>query len=63
MLTNIEIGCFVNLFNRSGYVLNFTTADFDAFTFQHRQSSCVHQDQVFQHVHARSNRPVDGDKN
>lgn len=35
MLSNIEIGCFVNLFNRGGYVLNFTTADFDAFTFQH----------------------------
>ncbi len=34
MLSNIEIGCFVNLFNRGGYVLNFTTADFDAFTFQ-----------------------------
>lgn len=35
MLSNIEIGCFVNLFNRGGYVLNFTTADFDAFTLQH----------------------------
>ena len=35
MLSNIEIGCFVNLFNRGGYVLNFSTADFDSFTFQH----------------------------
>ncbi len=149
MLSNVEIGCFVNLFNRGGYVLNFTTADFDAFTFQqvgiplcsryklpktksllafvedaeneevakllfalleyyeiyyqkeyetpdeaelgysaydaerarlyskcrefrdrelsdlfqHRQSSCVHKDEVFQRVHAGSNRPADGDEN
>ena len=35
MLNPIEIGCFVNLFNRGGYVLNFSTADFDAFTMQY----------------------------
>lgn len=35
MLSDIEIGCFVSLFNRGGYVLNFSTADFDAFTYQY----------------------------
>lgn len=34
MLSSIEKGCFVSLFNRGGYVLNFSTADFDAFTAQ-----------------------------
>lgn len=34
MLTNIEKGCFLALFVRSGYVLNFNTADFDVFTMQ-----------------------------
>lgn len=32
MLTNIEMGKFAKLFIDGGYVLNFTTADFDAFT-------------------------------
>lgn len=32
MLTKIEMGGFVKLFNRGGYVLNFTTSDFDTFT-------------------------------
>lgn len=34
MLNNIEKGCFLTLFNRGGYVLNFSTADFDVFTMQ-----------------------------
>lgn len=32
MLTKIEMGGFAKLFIRGGYVLNFTTADFDTFT-------------------------------
>lgn len=32
MMTNIEKGAFVKLFNRGGYILDFSTADFDAFT-------------------------------
>lgn len=32
MLTKIEMGGFAKLFVRGGYVLNFTTADFDTFT-------------------------------
>lgn len=32
LLTNVEKGAFVKLFNRGGYVLDFSTADFDAFT-------------------------------
>ncbi len=32
MMTNLEKGAFVKLFNRGGYVLDFSTADFDAFT-------------------------------
>lgn len=35
MLTPIEIGCFVHLFNRGGYVLDFSTPDFDSFTYRH----------------------------
>lgn len=31
-LTQIEIGAFMSLFNRDGYVLNFSTNDFDVFT-------------------------------
>ena len=31
-MTNIEKGALVKLFNRGGYVLDFSTADFDAFT-------------------------------
>lgn len=31
-LTQIEIGTFLKLFNRSGYVLDFSTNDFDVFT-------------------------------
>ena len=34
MLTAVEKGTFLSLFNRGGYVLNFTTFDFDAFTMQ-----------------------------
>ncbi|MBR3313695.1 MAG: abortive infection family protein [Atopobiaceae bacterium] len=33
-LTAIEKGAFLSLFNRGGYVLNFNTNDFDAFTMQ-----------------------------
>ncbi len=33
-LTPIEIGQFVTLFNRGGYVLNFSTNEFDVFTLQ-----------------------------
>lgn len=32
MMTNLEKGTLVKLFNRSGYILDFTTPDFDAFT-------------------------------
>jgi hypothetical protein len=31
-ITNIEKGAFLSLFNRGGYVLNFSTNDFDVFT-------------------------------
>lgn len=31
-LSKIEVGTFLSLFNRGGYVLNFTTNDFDVFT-------------------------------
>ena len=31
-MTEIEKGCFLSLFNRGGYVLNFTTDSFDTFT-------------------------------
>lgn len=31
-MTNMEKGAFVKLFNRGGYVLDFSTPDFDAFT-------------------------------
>lgn len=34
MLTKIEMGGFAKLFVRGGYVLNFTTADFDTFTME-----------------------------
>lgn len=33
-LSPIEMKLFVNLFNRNGYVLNFTTSDFNCFTYQ-----------------------------
>ena len=33
-LTQIEKGAFLKLFNRGGYVLNFTTNDFDVFTME-----------------------------
>ena len=33
-LTQIEKGTFLKLFNRGGYVLNFTTNDFDVFTME-----------------------------
>lgn len=32
MLSNSEKGTLIKLFNRGGYVLDFSTADFDAFT-------------------------------
>ena len=32
MISEIEKGVFLSLFNRNGYVLNFSTASFDAFT-------------------------------
>ena len=32
MISQIEKGLFAQLFNRCGYVLDFSTADFDAFT-------------------------------
>ena len=32
LLSNVEKGALVKLFNRSGYVLDFSTPDFDAFT-------------------------------
>ena len=31
-MTNKEKGAFLKLFNRGGYVLDFTTPDFNAFT-------------------------------
>ena len=31
-MTEIEKGCFLRLFNRGGYVLDFTTDSFYAFT-------------------------------
>ena len=31
-MTNMEKGAFLKLFNRGGYVLDFTTPDFNAFT-------------------------------
>lgn len=31
-ITNIEKGAFLSLFNRAGYVLNFSTDSFDVFT-------------------------------
>lgn len=33
-MTNIERGLFVRLMNRGGYVLDFSTADFDSFTMK-----------------------------
>ncbi len=33
-LTHLEVGLFTSLFNRGGYVLNFSTNDFDVFTMQ-----------------------------
>lgn len=34
MMTQVEKGLFLKLFNRGGYVLNFSTNDFDVFTLQ-----------------------------
>lgn len=34
ILSKNEIGIFISLFNRDGYVLDFSTAKFDAFTFE-----------------------------
>ena len=33
-LSGIEIGTFLNFFNRGGYVLDFSTVDFDTFTHE-----------------------------
>lgn len=33
-ITELEVGKFVSLFNRGGYVLNFTTNEFDVFTME-----------------------------
>ena len=33
-LTEKQVGKFVSLFNRNGYVLNFSTAEFDTFTYE-----------------------------
>lgn len=33
-LSSIEIGAFLNFFNRGGYVLDFSTVDFDTFTHE-----------------------------
>ncbi len=33
-ISQIEKGIFIKLFNRSGYVLNFSTNDFDVFTME-----------------------------
>lgn len=33
-MTQVERGLFIKLFNRGGYVLNFSTNDFDAFTME-----------------------------
>ena len=34
-LDNLERGAFLALFNRSGFVLDFTTNSFDVFTLEH----------------------------
>ena len=31
-MEKVEVGGFLRLFNRGGYVLNFSTSSFDAFT-------------------------------
>lgn len=33
-LTKIEVGTFLKLFNRGGYVLDFSTNDFNVFTME-----------------------------
>ena len=33
-MTNIEKGVFLKLFSRGGFVLDFSTADFDTFTME-----------------------------
>ena len=33
-ISNTEIGTFLNFLNRDGYVLEFTTTDFDTFTYE-----------------------------
>ena len=33
-LSGIERGVFIKLFNRGGYVLDFSTSDFDTFTLE-----------------------------
>lgn len=39
-LTSTEIGTFLKLFNRGGYVLDFSTNDFDIFTMELIGSCC-----------------------
>lgn len=43
LLTNVEKGALVKLFNRSGYVLDFSTPDFDAFTFDSIGEALCHK--------------------
>ena len=38
-LSDIEIGTIVNFLNEGGYVLDFSTADFDAFTYKNISTS------------------------
>lgn len=40
-ITKKEEGTFLMLFNRNGYVLNFSTADFDVFTTNSIGVHCV----------------------
>ena len=43
LLTNVEKGALVKLFNRGGYVLDFSTPEFDAFTFDSIGEALCHK--------------------
>lgn len=43
LLTNVEKGTLVKLFNRGGYVLDFSTPDFNAFTFDSIGEALCHK--------------------
>lgn len=43
LLTNVEKGALVKLFNRGGYVLDFSTPDFEAFTFDSIGEALCHK--------------------